>query len=306
MNSLQKLINFSLISFFLGPFSVHAQTKSSQFDSIEQRILEIEKKIQARKQNRAQPPENSTGLTDPVVPETPQPFIYKNTPLPEEENTPEIIEPTTTEPELIQSTSFDNYAEDDSSVDLPILEDKRNRLNFHLGFVIPTDCKTSNREYSFDSGVSFGLEYQRLFEDESYINAGISHKSFQASGSFNREFLGVPQKFSYSGDSSITSFYGTLGQKWSLTPSLNLLTQASAGFASSDYQIAIKYLTSNAHISEDDISFYFSLLLGLNIQLNDSWESSLYYEFDGRGEVGAFGYQYFHTFGVSAGFGFWT
>ena len=87
MNSLQKLINFSLISFFLGPFSVHAQTKSSQLDSIEQRILEIEKKIQARKQNRAQPPENSTGFTDPVVPETPQPFIYKNTPLPEEKHT---------------------------------------------------------------------------------------------------------------------------------------------------------------------------------------------------------------------------
>ena len=170
--------------------------------------MEIEKKIQARKQNRAQPPENSTGFTDPVVPETPQPFIYKNTPLPEEENTPEIIEPTTTEPELIQSTSFDNYTEDDSSDDLPILEDHKNRLNFHIGFVIPTDCQRANNEYSFDPGVSFGLEYQRFFEDNSYINAGISHKSFQASGSFNVELLGTPRNFSYSGDSSITSFYG--------------------------------------------------------------------------------------------------
>lgn len=304
MNSLQKLINFSLIIFFLGLFSGHAQTKSSQFDSIEQRILEIEKKIQARKQNSAPPPDESTGFTDPVVPAIPQPYIYKNTPLPEEGNTPEIIEPITTQPELIQSSSFENYTRDDSSDDLPSLEDNKNRLNLHLGFAIPTDCKRVNNEYSFDPGISIGLEYQRFFEDDSYINAGINHKSFQASGSFNIEFVGGPVNFSYSGDSSITSYYGTLGQKWSLTPSLNLLTQASAGFAFSDYQIAIINEKSSAYISEDAVSFYFSLLLGLNIQLNDSWQSSLYYEFDGRGEVGAFGYQYFHTFGVSAGFGF--
>ena len=81
------------------------------------------------------------------------------------------------------------------------------------------------------------------------------------------------------------SFYGTLGQKWTISHRIGLLTQASAGIGVSDYDIKFTWDGTVHALNISDTSFYYSLLLGLDFQLSRSWHAALFYELDGRSEI---------------------
>jgi len=100
------------------------------------------------------------------------------------------------------------------------------------------------------------------------------------------------------------SLHATLGQNWSLSNQLSLLTQASAGLANSDYNFDRLWTIPIPPKNESGTSFYYSFLLGLKLQLNRTWHSSIYYELDGRSEVEGLDYQTFHQIGLRSGLSF--
>ena len=100
------------------------------------------------------------------------------------------------------------------------------------------------------------------------------------------------------------SLHATLGQDWSLSSQLSLLTQASVGLSNSDYNFEYIWTNPIPSKNESGTSFYYSVLLGLEFQLNRTWHSSIYYELDGRSEVEGLDYQAFHQIGLKSGLSF--
>jgi hypothetical protein len=191
------------------------------------------------------------------------------------------------------------------------IEEKDNGLSFHFGYMLPGDADLGSASISFDPGVEWGASYTRKFSDLSYVSLGFDLKFFEPSGNLSIDSLA----FDYSGEASMTNFYATLGQEWEFSDSFTFLTQASIGFALSDYTIHFDHSyqdpTQNNQLTTlrlsrnvSDSSFYYSFLLGLNYHWNDRWSSALYYELDGRSQAGALDYQNFHQIGLNTSFGF--
>jgi hypothetical protein len=293
MNYLTKSFFRLLVVLFSWNLLAHADGYNDQLDSIELRILEIEKKVKARKEAAIK----STEIEPSLAIETPLPPTAESPPpVPEFDSMVQSTqEPQAQMPSEISSSNLNLTEEKKNSFESQPYS--LNRLNFHLGLTLPSDTTTQNgSDWSFDTGTVTGIEYQRYFLDQSYICLGLKHKAFEASGNL------TSHKISYSGDCSVTSFYGTLGQSWSISDDIQLLTQASAGFARSDYEFVFKKAIPTQLVT--DTSFYYSLLFGLYYEWNQQWQSSVYYEFDGRSDAGNFGYHSFHTFGISTSFGF--
>jgi len=222
---------------------------------------------------------------------------------------PDISTPTSNSA-LNLSDSIDIPTDDNwyKSDDFSFSIDPKNHFSVSLGLVIPGDTSTSKgTELNFDTGVKIGFDYQRSFTDRSYIGAGIGFRSFNASGNLSPPHAQPPltnQSIKYEGDCSMLSLHATLGQNWSLSNQLSLLTQASAGLANSDYNFEYKWTSPIPPRNESGTSFYYSFLLGLNLQLNRTWYSSIYYELDGRSEVEGLDYQTFHQIGLRSGLSF--
>jgi hypothetical protein len=169
----------------------------------------------------------------------------------------------------------------------------KNRFNFYLGFSIPNDSTYSdsngNRVIEFGNGFEMGIEYKRIFEDESYIGAFLEGKFF---GSKSLSGTAI------NGDNRLINFGFTLGQDWSLSEHFTVKTQASIGASSAHYEI------NSENYSSTDLAFHYSFLLGLEVKWNEYWQTSLYYELDGRSSADRMDYQSFHQIGIETGVGF--
>ena len=298
MNKSKFLFTLTLSIFI--QFSLFSQENSKRLDNIAEKIRLLEQKIKERK-DRYQGVQNNPKNTfsfdkkneSPVEDPPEDSFFNDNKSLNLEPSEPEeYIEPVASNTDWYESDAFE------------IEQDPLNQISLSLSIVNPGDIESNGKALEFDTGVDFGLEYSRFFADNSYIGGGFSYKTFNASGS---DTYG-PYDINYDGDASLLSFYGTLGQKWALSHSIGLLTQASAGIGVSDYNIKFTNFSGlpipNTNISVSDSSFYYSLLLGLDFQLSRSWHAALFYELDGRSEAGTLDYQNFHQFGVKTSFGF--
>ncbi len=192
-----------------------------------------------------------------------------------------------------------------------IFEGNRNsRLGINLGFVLPNDNEMGLGEISFDPGFSLGTEYSWYFPDLSYIELGFEMRFFNASGGLSVPTNNGDLYFQYSGDCMMSNLYFTLGQEWEIYESISLLTQASMGLAMSNYELNFMHQqpgnNQNIEIPMDitETSFYYSFMIGIAYSWNQKWQSSFYYEFDGRSEAGDLDYQSFHQLGVETGFRF--
>ena len=169
----------------------------------------------------------------------------------------------------------------------------KNRFNFYLGFSIPNDSTYSdsngNRVIEFGNGFEMGIEYNRIFEDESYIGAFLEGKFFDS-----ESLSGT----AINGDNRLINFGFTLGQDWSLSEHFTVKTQASIGASSAHYEI------NSENYSSTDLAFHYSFLLGLEVKWNEYWQTSLYYELDGRSSADRMDYQSFHQIGIETGVGF--
>jgi hypothetical protein len=169
----------------------------------------------------------------------------------------------------------------------------KNRFNFYLGLSIPGDSVYSdtsgNHDTEFGNGFELGLDYNRMFEDGSYIGAFMEGKFFDT-----ERINGT----STSGDNRLVNLGFTLGQDWAFSELLALKTQASIGASITHYEI------SSESYSENSLSFHYSFLVGLEFRWNEYWQTSLYYEFDGRSSTDRIDYQSFHQLGIETGIGF--
>ena len=169
----------------------------------------------------------------------------------------------------------------------------KNRFNFYLGISIPGDSVYSdtsgNHDTEFGSGFELGLDYNRMFEDGSYIGAFVEGKFFDT-----EKISGT----STTGDNRLVNLGFTLGQDWDFSELLALKTQASIGASITHYEIDLINYSSNS------LGFHYSFLAGLEFRWNEYWQTSLYYEFDGRSSADRMDYQSFHQFGVETGIGF--
>ena len=167
------------------------------------------------------------------------------------------------------------------------------QFQFYLGFSIPNDTTYSNaagnHDIEFKSGYELGLSYHLMFEDDSYIGLFVERKSFDT-----ESLAGA----SSGGTNSLINLGFTLGQDWSLTKSLSVLTQASIGMSSTRYEV------TSQNYSAKDLAFHYSFLAGLEFKWNEYWQTSLYYEFDGRSSADRIDYQSFHQIGLETGIGF--
>ena len=167
-----------------------------------------------------------------------------------------------------------------------------NRFSFYLGFTIPNDTtysRNGNHDLTFQNGYELGVDYNFRFEDDSYIGAFLEGKFFDT-----KSVAG----FSSKGSNRLLNLGFTLGQDWGLSDQLVVKTQASMGGALTNYEI------DAVHYSVKDFTFYYSFLLGLEFKWNESWQTSVYYELDGRASADRIDYQSFHQLGVETGFGF--
>jgi len=169
----------------------------------------------------------------------------------------------------------------------------KNRFNFYLGLSIPGDSVYSdtsgNHDTEFGSGFELGLDYNRMFEDGSYIGAFVEGKFFDT-----EKISGT----STTGDNWLVNLGFTLGQDWDFSELLALKTQASIGASITHYEISSESYSANS------LGFHYSFLAGLEFRWNEYWQTSLYYEFDGRSSADRIDYQSFHQFGVETGIGF--
>ena len=169
----------------------------------------------------------------------------------------------------------------------------KNRFSFYLGFSIPNDSTYSNssgnNDIEFKNGYEIGIEYNRFFEDESYIGGFIEAKFFDTDSLAGN---------STNGANRLISFGFTLGQDWALSEHFAVKTQASIGASSAKYEI------TSENYSSTDLAFHYSFLLGLELKWNEYWQTSLYYELDGRSSADRMDYQSFHQIGVETGIGF--
>jgi hypothetical protein len=167
-----------------------------------------------------------------------------------------------------------------------------NRFSFYLGFTIPNDTtysRNGNHNLAFQNGYELGVDYNYRFEDDSYIGAFLEGKFFET-----KSIAG----FSSTGSNRLLNIGFTLGQDWGLSDQLVVKTQASMGGALTSYEI------DAIHYSVKDFTFYYSFLLGLEFKWNESWQTSVYYELDGRASADRIDYQSFHQLGLETGFGF--
>ena len=295
MNKSKFLCTLTLSIFI--QFSLFSQENSKRLENIAEKIRLLEQKIKERK-DRSQGVQNNPKNTfsfdkkneSPVEDPPEDSFFNDNQSLNLEPSEPEeYIEPKDANTDWYESDAFE------------IEQDPLNQISLSLSIVNPGDIESNGKALEFDTGVDFGLEYSRFFADNSYIGGGFSYKTFNASGRDTYGLLDV----NYDGDASLLSFYGTLGQKWTISHRIGLLTQASAGIGVSDYDIKFTWDGNPVHaLNISDTSFYYSLLLGLDFQLSRSWHAALFYELDGRSEAGTLDYQNFHQFGVKTSFGF--
>jgi hypothetical protein len=168
----------------------------------------------------------------------------------------------------------------------------KNRFNFYFGLSIPNDStfsESGNHNLEFGNGFELGVEYNRMFEDESYIGAFVEGKFFDT-----EKISGV----STSGDNRLLNLGFTLGQDWSFSELLALKTQASIGTSITHYEIDLVNYSANS------LGFHYSFLAGLEFRWNEYWQTSLYYEFDGRSSADRMDYQSFHQLGIETGIGF--
>ena len=295
MNKSKFLFTLTLSIFI--QFSLFSQENSKRLENIAEKIRLLEQKIKERN-NRSQGVQNNPKNTftfdkknEPPVEDLPEDSSFTdNQSFDLESSEPEeYIEPKDANTDWYESDAFE------------IEQDPLNQISLSLSLVNPSDVESNGKALEFDTGVDFGLEYSRFFADNSYIGGGFSYKTFNASGS---DTYG-PYDVNYDGDASLLSFYGTLGQKWTISHRVGLLTQASAGIGVSDYDIKFTWDGNPVQsLNIFDTSFYYSLLLGLDFQLSRSWHAALFYELDGRSEAGTLDYQNFHQLGVKTSFGF--
>ena len=169
----------------------------------------------------------------------------------------------------------------------------KNRFNFYLGLSIPGDSVYSNtsgnHDTEFGNGFELGLDYNRMFEDGSYIGAFVEGKFFDT-----EKIKGI----STTGDNRLVNLGFTLGQDWDFSELLALKTQASIGASITHYEISSKSYSVNS------LGFHYSFLAGLEFRWNEYWQTSLYYEFDGRSSADRMDYQSFHQLGIETGIGF--
>ena len=169
----------------------------------------------------------------------------------------------------------------------------KNRFNFYAGLSIPGDSVYSdtsgNHDTEFGNGFELGLDYNRMFEDGSYIGAFVEGKFFDTE---------KISETSTTGDNRLVNLGFTLGQDWDFSELLVLKTQASIGASITHYEIELKNYSVNS------LGFHYSFLAGLEFRWNEYWQTSLYYEFDGRSSADRMDYQGFHQIGVETGIGF--
>ena len=169
----------------------------------------------------------------------------------------------------------------------------KNRFNFYLGLSMPGDSVYSdtsgNHDTEFGNGFEFGLDYNRLFEDGSFVGAFMEGKFFDT-----ERIKGT----STTGDNRLVNLGFTLGQDWDFSELLALKTQASIGASITHYEITSKSYSVNS------LGFHYSFLAGLEFRWNEYWQTSLYYEFDGRSSADRMDYQSFHQIGIETGIGF--
>ena len=169
----------------------------------------------------------------------------------------------------------------------------KNRFNFYLGLSIPGDSvysdNSANHDTEFGNGFELGLDYNRIFEDGSYIGAFVEGKFFDT-----ERIKGT----STTGDNRLVNFGVTLGQDWDFSELLALKTQASIGASITHYEIELTNYSANS------LGFHYSFLAGLEFRWNEYWQTSLYYEFDGRSSADRMDYQSFHQLGIETGIGF--
>ena len=128
-----------------------------------------------------------------------------------------------------------------------------------------------------------------MFEDGSYIGAFVEGKFFDT-----EKISGT----STTGDNRLVNLGFTLGQDWDFSELLALKTQASIGASITHYEIDLINYSSNS------LGFHYSFLAGLEFRWNEYWQTSLYYEFDGRSSADRMDYQSFHQLGIETGIGF--
>jgi hypothetical protein len=169
----------------------------------------------------------------------------------------------------------------------------KNRFNFYLGLSIPGDSvykdTSGNHDTEFGNGFELGLDYNRMFEDGSYIGAFVEGKFFDT-----EKISGT----STTGDNRLVNLGFTLGQDWDFSELLALKTQASIGASLTHYEIEL------TNYSVNSLGFHYSFLAGLEFRWNEYWQTSLYYEFDGRSSADRMDYQSFHQLGIATGIGF--
>ena len=169
----------------------------------------------------------------------------------------------------------------------------KNRFSFCLGLSIPNDSTYTNsfgnHDIKFGNGYELGLEYNRFFVDDSYIGAFIEGKFFDTDSLTGS---------SDNGENRLINLGFTVGQDWTLSEHFTTKTQASIGVSSAHYEI------TSENYSSTDLAFHYSFLVGFEVKWNEYWQTSMYYEFDGRSSADRMDYQSFHQIGLEAGVGF--
>ena len=208
------------------------------------------------------------------------------------ELTPNTAPAYQTSPEPQPEQSPEELPTVDLETDIKVPSLPKNRFNFYIGLSIPNDStfsESGNHNLEFGNGFEIGIEYNRMFEDESYIGAFIEGKFFDT-----ESLAGNTEK----GDNRLVNLGFTLGQDWSFSELLALKTQASIGTSITHYEI------ESENYSQSDLAFHYSFLIGLEFRWNEFWQSSVYYELDGRSAADRIDYQSFHQIGIETGIGF--
>lgn len=275
---LTPIIKEELPSIDLAPLPPPITNRSSEetetsktFNQLEGRIDELLKRLEINP--------NTAPAYQPSPTPQPEQSVIK-LPIVDLETDPSVYSRTYSLPE-------ESSLQDFNAPPLP-----KNRFNFYLGLSIPNDStfsKSGNHNLEFGNGFELGAEYNRMFEDESYIGAFIEGKFFDT-----ESLAGIVEK----GDNRLINLGFTLGQDWSFSEHLALKTQASIGTSITHYEI------ESENYSQSNLAFHYAFLIGLEFRWNEFWQSSVYYELDGRSAAERIDYQSFHQIGIETGIGF--
>ena len=272
------IIKEELPSIDLAPLPPPVTNRSSEetetsktFNRLEGRIDELLKRLE-------------------IKPNTAPAYQTSPTPQPEQSVIELPIIDLETDPSVYSRTY--SLPEESSSQDFNAPPLPKNRFNFYFGLSIPNDStfsESGNHNLEFGNGFELGLDYNRMFEDGSYIGAFVEGKFFDT-----EKISGT----STTGDNRLVNLGFTLGQDWDFSELLSLKTQASIGASITHYEIEL------TNYSVNSLGFHYSFLAGLEFRWNEYWQTSLYYEFDGRSSADRMDYQSFHQLGIETGIGF--